>query len=707
MKIRIRVPYATPEQIPIWAHQEDEIDFRRDPAAANRCTLAFAALELKDHLVQTLSDSSITYHSYSGEESSPHQEPGDFDVRLEIKPGDHPPGTYQLVSRADRLTIIGSDRVGVLYGAYHLLKLQGWRWLAPGDKGVIRPAKTDSLNLPSAKELHQPGFALCRGVDFSPKSKESAELLLWMARNQQNLAGHRPTTGALGRKLGMLYKNGGHLFEPILDTDRVLESGRTVWEEHLEWYGLPAEGERTKEEALRTQFCVSQPDLLDFLAEELVHKVETVWSEADLVAVWGFDTWGSCCTCEQCRSLGNDSDQYVFLLSRLRKELDRAMDSGRLIWPVRMAGCAYEGTCTLAGPSGTIPQNLIDAGDAIIYYPIDRSYAADLYDPESQNNRPYAEALDSWLDRPDRLPFIVGEYYNVSKYEDLPILFTDRIDHDLKAYRAKGVAGMTYMHSPMVNWAVRTLTQYHYAQANWNPEIETAPLVDQYLNDRYGPHGPAMAEAYTLIESGYSRVGEWRNWHASVLEALMHWDGAAPEKPLAMANDLADAEGAIRSGESSLQALQKALKTIEELVHKEHERDAENPDLSFRVAVNPVDYTGMKKGSPYALPLGEDRRLLIYGCDTMELMTEMVRYHDAMARDDREATDLTWQRMALVADRMDTYWVPIEYEYPGPGLDSRDALTRSQLRDLLARCRRHRVTVRRRVDGGRGQRSEV
>ncbi|MEZ5278208.1 MAG: DUF4838 domain-containing protein [Opitutaceae bacterium] len=691
MKITIRVPDPELDQTPIRAHQEDQIDFRLDQVGADRTTVAFAALELKQFLDRTIAGAEVAFASTAiGGNSRGGEE--DLSIHLRISPDGRPVGSYRFEPEIRGLTIAGEDRTGVLYGVYHFLESQGWKWLSPGPGGEIPPETGAELTLPARPETHSPAFTLCRGFDFAARSMESVELLHWMARNRLNLAGHRPTTGALGRKLGMLYKNGGHIFEPILDPDRVLEDGRTVWEAHRNWYGRPAKGELTKANALRTQFCVSQPDLLDFLAEELVHKIETEWSEADLVAVWGFDTWGSCCTCEKCRSLGNDSDQYVFLLSRLRQEIDKARASGRLRYPVRMAGCAYEGTSTLGGPSGAIPQNLIDAGDAIIFYPIDRSYAADLNDPSSDTNRPYDAALDSWLNRSERLPVIVGEYYNVSKYEDLPALFTKRIENDLKAYHDRGITGMTYMHFPMVNWAVRTLTQYHYARANWNTSVEAGPLVRSYLNGRYGPHGKDMADAYGLIESGYSRIGEWRNWHSSVLEALMHWDGAPPGKPLKVANDLGDAAGAICDGERSLGELSQALQMIEALVQREQERDAENPDLSFRVAVNPVDYTGMKRGSPYALSLGEDRRLLRYGCDTMELMTEMVRYHDALVRNDLDLADLVWRRLEGVADRMDTYWVPIEYIYPGPGLNSRDALSRTQLRDLIARCRRWRRT---------------
>ena len=689
MNIRIDVPYAQPECVPIWARQEDQIDFRTDREGADRCTLSHAADELKRFLERTLKRPSVRFVS-DPEHGAGKEDRGDLSlvIVLRIAPEGGPAGTHRLKPGPGRLEIIGEDRVGVLYGVYRFLERQGWRWLSPGDTGEIRPEPSDTLDLPPKTETHRPGFPLCRGFDFSGVSRESAELFHWMARNRLNLAGHRPATGALGRKLGLIYKNGGHIFEEMLDPARVMEGGRTLWEEHRAWYGLPAGGRRIRAKALRTQFCVSQPDLLDFLAEELVRRIETEWREADLVAVWGFDTWGSCCTCPHCRALGNDTDQYLVLLSRLRREIDRARETGRLGHPVRMAGCAYEGTSSLPGPNGRIPQNLIDAGDTIIFYPIDRSYAADLYDPKSVTNRRYASALDSWLDRPDRLPIIVGEYYNVSKFEDLPLLFTDRIVGDLGTYRRKGVAGMTYMHFPLVNWAVRTLTQYHYARANWQPGRPAGPLVQSYLKDRYGPHAESMAPVYQRIESGFSRISEWRNWHGSILQSLMHWDGSRPGGPLAVPKDLQDAAGAIRNGESSLRLLRQALETVEERINVEQQRDALDPEMAFRVAVNPVDTHGLRKGSPYAMALGEDRRLLRYGCDTMELMTETVRYHQALAANrDADAAGI-WICIEKVADRLDSYWVPIDYEYPGAGLHSRDGLTRSQLRDLLARCRR-------------------
>lgn len=40
----------------------------------------------------------------------------------------------------------------------------------------------------------------------------------------------------------MTFNVGGHIFETIVAPDRVMPSGKTLWEECPQWYGLPASG---------------------------------------------------------------------------------------------------------------------------------------------------------------------------------------------------------------------------------------------------------------------------------------------------------------------------------------------------------------------------------------------------------------------------------------------------------------------------------
>jgi len=224
---------------------------------------------------------------------------------------------------------------------------------------------------------------------------DSVKLLYWMARNRMDTASYRPQTAALARKLGFQFKNGGHIFEAMMDPDRRMPSGKTLWEEHPEWYGLPENGRRHKQTALKIQFCVSQPELLDFLAKEMAEGLRHQWKEVDILAVWGFDTWGEVCHCPGCNEKGNDSDRMLYFAGELRERLNQEADG--VGERVRFASCSYEGTVTLDPPTRPIPQALVEANDRVICYPIDRSYASPFWDSPDPRNQRYAQALEGWL----------------------------------------------------------------------------------------------------------------------------------------------------------------------------------------------------------------------------------------------------------------------------------------------------------------------
>jgi rubredoxin len=206
-------------------------------------------------------------------------------------------------------------------------------------------------------------------------------------------------------------------------------------------------------------------------------------------------------------------------MSALRLYLDGKRREGRLDHPCPMCTWAYEGTGNLQGPSGAVPRNLIEAGDMIGFAPIMRCYAHDFADPACPDNARHHAALASWFKDNAGLPMTVCEYYNVSKYEDLPLLFTTRLAHDLPAYYAMGVQGMSYMHPPLVNWGPRALTQVLYAQLSWDIRTDTPVFLEEFFRNWYGPHAGAMRRAYDKIEEAWLAIGAWRGSPAADLRA--------------------------------------------------------------------------------------------------------------------------------------------------------------------------------------------
>lgn len=683
MKIDIQLPYAGAEtQAELWAVSEAKIDCWREPEKLGRCTMAYAAVELKHFLERTLQSPDIRI----GEKPAA----GRFRIALEACD----PGTrgeaYWLIPETNGLVIRGDGRVGVLYGVYELLQMQGWRWYAPGELGEAAPERRERLALPAEAARYESPSPVCRGFAMEGQLKESAELAVWMARNRLNQGAHRPNTRALNRKLGILMRDGGHIFEHILNPDRPTSSGKTLWEAHPAWYGLPAEGKREKAKLMQTQFCVSQPDLLAFLCENLLEHIMGDWYGADQIDVWGFDTWGSVCSCERCRALGNGTDQMLYLASEFRSFLDQARRSGRLDHPVQLVLCAYEGTSSLMPPEKPVPSNLWAAGDYILYATIVRCYAHRFLDPACSYNRAYAQLLRRWCQVEDRLPVVVLEYYNVSKFEDLPILFTDSMRADLPDYSRLGVDGFCYMHLPLVNWGMRTLTQALYAALCWDPDMDVDTLLAGYFQHRYGRFAQPMTELYAQVETAWKYCTSWRAWKdQSLLSTLQAWDGKRPRAPLAVDDHFKTPEQWERMGLESEALMEASMDRLTELLRAEKAEPSETGPQMAR-AVNPNEIRAARRPRIRQC-LQEDLRSLRYGLDTLRLMLRLGQYYQALySADDLRAAAL-WRQIERVEESMERYYMPLTFDGDYLGILSLDALTRTQLEQTIDRCRRART----------------
>lgn len=686
MHIHILLPFpGSAKEALTWANEERFIDFRRERERAARCTMSFAALELKTHLEQsghrvTVSDAQV---------------PADATIRLEARSLLTDGEEYDATVQGSTLTICGQGRIGVLYGAYDFLKRQGWRWYEPGDVGEYSPEDAGTLVL-EPMQFH-PQANIGRGMVFENPSQDSADLWLWMARNKLNLGGYRPMTGALLHKLGIQGDQGGHIFEPILDPNREMPSGKTLWEEHPEWYGTPATGEKTRDRALRTQFCVSQPDLMDFLSEEVLNYATGEWQDADILNLDVFDTWGNSCNCPACRKLGNGSDKYLHFLSAVRDRLNEAQETGRMDHSVKLCMCIYEGTATFLPPENPIPQNLLDAGDFARIAVINRCYRHNFDDPACDWNSHYNETLKAWLAKDNMLPIIILEYYNVSKFEDLPLLFNGTLSNDVPYYQSIGARGFTYMHPPMVNWAMRSLTQSLYAALASDPQADADGLIAEYYQRRFGEYAPEVRKAYELIENAWLTCANWRSWDArSILSLLQSWDGRKPETPLTQGSHFPTMGSVVADGQAASQKLAQALKILEALRRQEKiqvARKAPSVMVGGVAPVNPVELMKMQNASKREICIGEDIRLLRYGLDVMSLMAQAVAYYDALYREDAQAADACWQQIEELEERTEGYYIPINHNMRKVCMVSRDALSRAQLREVIRRCRKYRLEL--------------
>ena len=675
----ITVPFKGARgNVRIWAHDEFNIDFRKDLQSAARCSMSFAATEIADFLMRIMPDLKVSF----AEKPPAHT----FVIALEISSLNSEADDYEISADKTCLKISGAGRTGVLYGAYHFLKMQGFRWLAPGVNNEITPSQRDNLSLPETPVREHPSFNILRGFDFEDPSNESADVLFWMSRNRLNMAGPRPQTSALARKLGMKLKIGGHIFEKILNPDRILASGKSIWNEHPEWYGLPASGQRTKELAQKNQFCISAPGLVDFLGAELIKALNGPWREADYVDIWGFDIFGNVCLCKSCTKIGNGSDANLRFLAGLRAIINKAVKDGSLNNGVRLIGCSYEGTVTIEAPTKPVPQELIKAGDLCTYYPIMRCYAHDMADAECPDNTLYRRHLLDWQKIKGDFVLMPGEYYNVSKFEDLPLLFTARMSADLPYYHRIGARALTYMHFPFVCQGPRRLNHLLYSELLWNAGVDAPAIANEYFKDAFGGHAEKIKCAYQKLEQAWVNMQQWRSWSKnSILTQLRDWDGSRPSLALHVDAHFKSVDSLIKSGEDSVRLMKSAFEIISGCLLEE--KTVIKPVVSQPQALNPAELLRQNQTNSHIFLMEEDRRLIKYGIDSMSLITGCVKLHEEWRKNAGTKVDNLWIKLEKLADAMSLYYIPVSYNKRLPGIECKDALTRSQLRLPLDRVR--------------------
>lgn len=661
-----------------WAEDDNRIDFRRcNPMEAARCTAAYAAGELKYFLERA--DSGLRVEVVS---EVPVSAPS---VQLITGQDDASGGGFDLIPGGTaRQTVRGHGRNGLLNGVYELLRIQGWRWLEPGVRGEVRP-KTPTLDFLDVQASVRPSFRW-RMIDQYRDSDDSIPLLQWFSRQRVNVVFRKPATGRFADKLGMLSRRGGHLLQRLLDPDAAFGNGQTLFDAHPEWFGLPENGIRSRETVIAVQPCCSNTGLLEYLAKQLLDLLTGDMCDIDVLDVWGFDTLGKTCSCSECRKLGNGADQNLYLLSNLFAKLEGALGRNIMLNTI-----AYEPTATLEPPTRPAPRNLVESGAFVIFYPISRCYRHGLGDPECEQNRSYRNALVGWHQSVPELSLWMGEYYNISFFQDLPLVFTRLIPSEIRWYFDHGCNGGTYMHNFAPCWGVRALTQLQHTQFLWEANTDAEAFGEEYFRSKYGLHARAMRQVYADVEKGFADIASWRYFSFGASGFLKQWGGEIhPEKPFALPHfpEPGSAKTALR--ESSY-ALDRALAGARRALRAERAENWHNLPAEKHLSMlpTPAEIESFRYYDTLEYRIGEDCRGLIYGADTMRFLLRAVEYYEALRCGGDSVRE--WHAFERIAEKMSEYYVPVTYEFATPGMSFGDALSRTDLRILLTRCRAERV----------------
>lgn len=436
-----------------------------------------------------------------------------------------------------RITLIaGGGREATLYGAYDLLHRLGCRWFAPGELHEDVPRIEGIVDLDVTE---QPSF-LTRGF-MAWQDRGNPEFLLWKARNRLNEWCIEQSDHPLIRKLGIKMVCGMHDAEflflgpssaypydhPRFDGDDgkpedpyppgdeyqgdVDSDGKlSYFEAHPEWFAfeggrrIPGIGEWSG-----TNFCTSNPSAVTELMKNYVQAlVDGPYRGADVIRFWTLDV-GRWCGCEACKALGTPTDRNLLLVERLDREVKEARAAGRIHRTIPIRFLVYADV--LSPPTRPLPPGFDYATCSGTFYPIARCYVHDFDHPDCPRNVRYQEQLHGWVADPERHyrgQLVIGEYYNVSRYQCLPVVFKNTMPNDIPHYYGVGARYFQYMHVTTANWGSKALTNYQMARQLWDVDTDCEALLTDYFARRYGPAASTMRRYYESLEKMLSNVTE-------------------------------------------------------------------------------------------------------------------------------------------------------------------------------------------------------
>lgn len=583
-------------------------DFKRQTA----CTHAFAATELQEHLRLLTHEehqgAGFAITQWSGESS----EKGVFLLTREaareyaqlqevlslpnVSATLAKPQSFALIPDHKRLFIIGSDRVGTMYGAYQYLEFLGIRWYGPSDSERFVP-KSAAIRFPDSVITGSPDF-LTRGF-WVTQDRGNKAFYLWMARNKLNFWSIAEPDRAYLQKLGMRLTYGGHShFETFMNpTDRYpynhpLFSGDedqqadpfpanpesfsgdkngdgllSYFEARPDWYGL-IDGQRTPFEGHLKQanICTANKEAIAHLNSNIVKELaEGDWKAVTYLNFWPVDM-GKWCECDACKPLGSPTDRWLLMVHHLNSAIEVARSERRLHREVKVVFPIY--LETLDAPEIALPDDFNMEACIGTFFPIKRCYVHSIDDPTcTEYNTEHWDTFLDWCQSPDRIyrgELFVGEYFNVSVNKSLPVLYTRIIDSDLPKYFHQGVRHMHYMHTDTRLLGPKRINNFLFAKKLWDITTNADSILEDYFSDLYGSVADEVEQLYAHLEFALSNIKQFRYWHhlperiTEGLQPLFDKEHFQLESTSAAINDgvdLADSLNAISQSRQIMDAL--------------------------------------------------------------------------------------------------------------------------------------------------------
>ncbi len=326
--------------------------------------------------------------------------PGFYPIRFELgNDREIQPEGFRLKSDEKGLVISARQPIGLIYGAYEILKKYGGiRWLTPGEDGEYF-AKHPTLSIPAVNEVCNPDFGIRSGNNLAG----SSESRLWMLRNNMRIVS---TKNQAAKFAGMdpLVVEGGQCYVRLLsglyvdteDAGIARERIEKMYREHPEYFPL-INGKRmnlldAKGNAVR-QPCTTNQEVIRIVSRNLAKQIrEKVPSPAEGMFWLAPSDTTAWCQCENCRKVDSESDRKNgTMISRVWIFVNEILKEARRECPEAVVyGMAYQNFQAPPEHWKTDPRMRV-----FLAYNR-RCWRHDITDPDCPTNRIYLRYWKEW-----------------------------------------------------------------------------------------------------------------------------------------------------------------------------------------------------------------------------------------------------------------------------------------------------------------------
>ena len=219
--------------------------------------------------------------------------------------------------KENRIYVLGNSAGAARFGVADLLRRWGFRWFAPSPKWHTAPTLknlTLDLNITESPQLIDRRIWYAYGMSGDDLKPLLVDYQRWATANRLTLRGLART----GHSYGNIIGRNKEAFDANPNLSAMKEDGTR---------------DTTRVPNAR-KFCVSNPELIDLVAEDRRKLLETnrkANPAAFMVSIDPSDGQGTC-HCENCKKLGTTTDRVIHLANETAKRL-RADD------PTAWVGC--------------------------------------------------------------------------------------------------------------------------------------------------------------------------------------------------------------------------------------------------------------------------------------------------------------------------------------------------------------------------------